>query len=201
MIFHRSTPPRVYKQYKNYQSQLRKDFCNRCAYCFRHEKHFGGVGNGQIDHFLPETLCLSTGQNELVYAYTNLFWACAECNGSKHESWPNPEEEALGFRFVDPTKENTHNHWTFQSDGQLKPLSNAGRYTIEEIVLWRDDLVRWRRETYDALQRVERLKTKLQNPSLSAQDKEDFHMELREKILNLYPMPISRPKKKRSFRF
>ena len=130
MIFPRSVPARLFKVYGDYKPQLRKDFMCRCAYCLRHEYHFGGEANGQIDHFYPAAEFKRTRQPHLSYTYSNLFWSCGECNNTKRESWPDAAESALGLRFVDSTQENTDDHWEVLPTGDIKALTPAGEYTI-----------------------------------------------------------------------
>jgi hypothetical protein len=193
MIFPRTVPTRVYKNYHDYKPLLRRDFLNRCAYCLRHEFHFGGEANGQIDHFYPAAEFKRTGQPHLSYAYSNLFWSCGECNNIKRESWPDASEASLGFRFVDSTQEDTDEHWEVLPTGEIRALTPAGEYTIDIILLWRDDLVRWRRSIMESRQRIERLKEKMSNRLLTAEDRSEFHEQMRREILFVYPHPFDRP--------
>ena len=200
MIFSRTVPLRLSRTYRDYQPQLRKDFLNRCAYCLRHEFHFGGEANGQIDHFCPAAVFNRTGQHHLSYTYANLFWSCAECNNTKRESWPNAAELARGLRFVDATQEDTDDHWEVSATGEIKALTPAGEYTIDTILLWRDDLVRWRCAIIEAWQRIERLKEKIDDPSLTAEDRTEFHEQMRRDILFVSPHPFDRTHKKQPLR-
>lgn len=193
MIFPRTVPTRLSKTYSDYKPQLREDFLNRCAYCLRHEVHFGGEASGQIDHLCPAAEFKRMGQPHLSYTYSNLFWSCGECNNTKRESWPDATETALGFRFVDSTQEDTDEHWEVLPTGEIKALTRAGEYTIDMILLWRDDLVRWRRNVVEARQRIERLKDKIGSRSLTAEDKREFHEQMRRDILFVYPHPFDRP--------
>ena len=194
MIFLRTPVTRVFKDYRAYRHALRQTFLNRCAYCLRHEVDFGGEANGNIDHFCPQAVCEASGRPELVYTYSNLFWSCAECNNIKRESWPVAAERVLGMRFVDATLEDTDDHWEVLPNGEITARTPAGEYTIETILLWRDDLVRWRREMLEARGRIERLKAKIEDPALTPADKAEYHEALRRDILSVYPHPFDRPR-------
>ena len=198
MIFPRTEPSLTSKSYNDYKGDLRRDFTNHCAYCLRHERHFGGEANGQIDHFYPASQFKASGQLEQSYKYSNLFWSCLECNQCKLESWPDAAETKLGLRFVDSTLEDTDDHWEVSSLGELTHLTPAGEYTIDILLLWRDDLVRWRREMLEAKLRIAELRKLIRDPNLIAQDKEEFSVELREKTLFIHPHPFNRPSRKES---
>lgn len=135
MIFSRTYPATTSKNYHDYKEPLRKDFLNRCAYCLRHEYHFGGEANGQIDHFFPVAEFKKSNQPEFSYTYSNLFWSCGECNNTKQESWPDAAEQDLGLRFIDSSLENTDDHWEVFPNGEINALTPAGDYTIDIILL------------------------------------------------------------------
>lgn len=193
MIFPRIPAGRVYKDYHAYKPLLRRTFLNRCAYCLRHEAHFGGEANGQIDHLCPAAEFQRLDRPELGYAYANLFWSCGECNHFKRDAWPDAAESALGFRFVDSTEEDTDQHWEVLPTGEIKALTPAGRWTIGMVSLWRDDLVRWRREVLEAEQRINRLKDKIDHSLLTPEVKRELHEQMRREILFVSPHPLDRP--------
>ena len=199
MIFPRTIPAHTSKDYNEYKENLRRDFTNRCAYCLRHEHHFGGEANGQIDHFFPEAEFKALGQLEYSYTYSNLFWSCAECNQAKSYSWPDATEASLGLGFVDSTKENTDDHWEVSPTGELTALTPVGEYTIDIVLLWRLDLVRWRRGMLEAKTRIEEIKILLCDPNLTPQDKGELSLELRAKPFLFTPtLLIDRLEKKAS---
>lgn len=153
MIFSRSVPPRVYADYTRYRPLLRADFRYRCAYCLMHEFHLGGEAGCDIDHHRPRNG--PRARPDLVNVYENLYWCCRECNQNKGDEWPTPEQYAAGRRFLDPCREEDDHdlHWRTLPDGSLEPLTPAGEYTIDCLMLWRDLLVfhrarclRWQRE-------------------------------------------------------
>lgn len=137
MIFRRSDPPRRYRDYTRYRKRLRADFQHRCAYCLTHESHFGGEANFSIDHYRPRRGLYA--RPDLENVYTNLYWTCRECNENKADHWPRPEEEAQGFRWIDPCEAwGDHDlHWKIDSDGTIRWLTPIGEYTIIELRLHR----------------------------------------------------------------
>ena len=193
MIFPRTDPPRVSKTYRYYRPYLRRDFLNRCAYCLRHEFHFGGEANGQIDHFCPQAEFEKTGELHLRYTYTNLFWSCGECNNTKEETWPSHDELKRELRFVDSSRENTDQHWEVLPTGEIRPLTQAGRFTIDMVLLWRDDLNYWRKSIIDAIKRVERLQERLNDSSLTLKDRSELQEQLNRDTFFLSPAPFNRP--------
>jgi len=144
MIFRRSQPARLYRDYTEYRALLRQDFHYRCAYCLTHEYFVGGEAGCTIDHHRP--LRGPHARPDLLAEYTNLYWCCRECNENKGDIWPSPEEYARGYRFLDPCQpEDDHDrHWHVLPDGILDPLTPTGEYTIERLKLWRPQLQHYR---------------------------------------------------------
>jgi hypothetical protein len=119
-------------RYSAARNCLRLEFTFSCAYCLSAEslvapaERFGGF---EIDHFVPQKL-----RKDLVHAYTNLIWSCAECNGVKRQTWPTDGEVAAGFRFVDPTVEPLAAHLAIVGC-LVQPLTTAGKYMVEVLTL------------------------------------------------------------------
>jgi hypothetical protein len=132
---------RSYADYTRYRPFLRQDFRYRCAYCLTHEFYLGGEAGCTIDHYRPQSGPFA--RPDLISVYENLYWCCHECNQNKGATWPTSEELLAGRRFLDPCRsEDDHDlHWTVVSDGTLSPRTPAGTYTIEQLLLWRDQLV------------------------------------------------------------
>lgn len=198
MIFIRSIPPRRYRDYTRYRSLLRRDFQYRCAYCLTHERYLGGEAGCAIDHHRPQQGPYA--RPDLVSEYRNLYWTCRECNDNKSDTWPGPEEAARGMEFLDPCiPGGDHNlHWRTISNGSVEPLTPVGEYTIENLMLWRDQLRyhrarlhRWQRDR-DEL--VGLLARKKMSPEVRAR------LEARILDLNEYlePLVFDRPRSRRS---
>lgn len=137
MIFRRSVPPRRYRDYTRYRKRLRADFRYRCAYCLTQEHHFGGEANFNIDHHHPRRGHYA--RPDLENVYTNLYWTCRECNENKADHWTSPEDEAQGFRWIDPCEDwGDHDlHWKITSEGTIHWLTPIGEYTIIMLRLHR----------------------------------------------------------------
>jgi len=183
MIFTRSIPPEQFKQYESYKPYLRKDFEYCCAYCLRPETNFGGEACGEIDHLCPQSV-----DEGLVCEYTNLYWSCRECNSNKGRIWPSAEEMAVGKGFVDPCNDDLLEHYIFEDTGKITTLSSLGEYSVDAMLLWRDSLVNWRRDSIEAFKEIIRIEALLQNPTISVEVREAYRH-----VLNGYKKAISPP--------
>jgi len=183
MIFTRSIPPKNFRQYENYKPYLRVDFEYCCAYCLRPEANFGEEACGEIDHFCPQSVA-----DDLICEYTNLYWSCRECNSNKAEDWPDADEIANGKRFVDPCKDDLTEHYSFEESGKIIPLTPQAEYSINSMLLWRDSLVNWRRETIEAFKEMNRIELLLKDPRVHTEVR-----ELNERILGDYKKKINPP--------
>ena len=145
MVFVRRILSRAYADYTRYRPFLRQDFQHRCAYCLTHEFYLGGEAGCEIDHHRPQRG--SYARPDLANVYENLYWCCRECNQNKGDAWPRPEELAEGRRFLDPCRtEDDHDlHWESRPDGSIAPRTPTGEYTIDRLLLWREQLVSLRR--------------------------------------------------------
>lgn len=124
-------PPRA-SDHRAYRACLRADFRHWCAYCLADETEIGpgsAFGQFEIDHFRPQK---PFGHLRTIYG--NLYWSCSACNRFKKQTWPDEDEERLGYRFVDPCEDTPFEH--MQIEGQLVVgKTRAGAYTIKEINL------------------------------------------------------------------
>lgn len=69
--------------------------------------------------------------------------AWGPCNRSKGNKWPTVEEEALGFRFLNPTVERDYGIHLFEDPESHKivGLTPAGRYHLRRLALNTEHLV------------------------------------------------------------
>jgi uncharacterized protein (TIGR02646 family) len=130
----RHTPPPA--TFSAYRDCLRLEFEFTCAYCLSTEREAAEgeeYGGFEIEHFKPK------GRDEfrkLRHVYSNLLWSCHACNRAKRDKWPSKKERALGYRFVDPSKEALGHSLTLQgAQVQAVNASAAGTYMIDEIRL------------------------------------------------------------------
>ena len=198
MFFTRSVPKRRYRDYTRYRDLLRRDFRYRCAYCLIHEFHNGGAANFAIDHHRP--IRGAYARPDLAGEYKNLYWCCSECNQNKADRWPAPQQEALGFRWIDPCELwGDHDlHWQITYDGEIKWLTPAGEYTIRMLMLHkREDL----KAHWSKLQRIatlrDRLTEALTQEQLSSALTETIQQQIAELSDFLEPPVFSRPRRER----
>lgn len=139
------------KGYNQYRACLRLEFAHRCVYCLTAESEVRPVrrhAGFEIDHFRPRARF-----PKLEARYSNLYWACPECNRVKAQKWPVPEEVRRGYRFVDPCKDAPSDHLETQGD-RVVGKTRAGAYTIDEIQLNSIVHVRRRADRRVMLQRL-----------------------------------------------
>ena len=142
MQFNRNPAVPKLARYDQYRPYLRTDFRRHCAYCTGHEDEWGGEDHFEIDHHRPKSK-----NPELEHEYSNLYYCCRGCNkkGAKGEHWPSDALLAAGFRFFDPVAENADGlHFAETADGTLRQLNNVGVYSIENLRLNREALVKLR---------------------------------------------------------
>ncbi|MGC4043643.1 MAG: hypothetical protein QM758_07535 [Armatimonas sp.] len=149
MVFARRMLTRSFADYTRYRPFLRQDFQYRCAYCLTHEFYLGGEAGCTIDHHRPQHGLFA--RPDLVNVYENLYWCCHECNQNKGDTWPTPDELAEGRRFLDPclTEDDHDLHWETMPDGTITPQTPAGDYTIDQLMLWREQLTYLRQRQGD----------------------------------------------------
>ena len=188
MTFTRSDP-RKFNRYETYKRFLRQDFEYCCAYCLRPEANFGGEACGEIDHFCPQSV-----DEKLITVYANLYWSCRECNSNKGEDWPDANQLAKGHCFVDPCKDDISNHYIFAENGKITAITSQAEYSIDSMLLWRDSLVVWRRETIEAFKEILRIEPLLKNPNLSQETYQAQAALLQELKKKIDPPVIDRAK-------
>lgn len=147
----RGSDPGPFAKYGDYKPHLQPLFRSRCAYCISHEEVMSGYDAMEVDHFRPRS---RPEFEHLKKEWTNLYYACRLCNGNggKSNHWPTTEQNALGFRFIDPCEEDPDDHIRLTRHPKtdelswLRPLTPAGQYTIDKIRLNRKQLVDMRRK-------------------------------------------------------
>jgi uncharacterized protein (TIGR02646 family) len=193
MIFQRSQPRRQYRDYARHRPQLRRDFHYRCAYCLTHEYYLGGEAGCCIDHFRPVKGAYARPDLETDYA--NLYWCCRECNENKADTWPSPEQEARGERFLDPCcpDDDPELHYLVLPNGSLEPLTQAGLYTIRQLKLWRPQLQYQRALLYGLREEETTFLRLLVEKDMNSERRELLERRLAEIRLGLEPPAFDRP--------
>ena len=194
MIFHRSVPPRRYRDYRRYRALLRRDFQYRCAYCLTHERYLGGEAGCTIDHHRPRQG--PHARPDLASAYANLYWTCRECNDNKSDTWPDPEDYERGLKFLDPcTPEGDHDrHWRALPNGSLQAFTVTGEYTIEMLQLWRDQLKYHRTHLYRWQQQRDELVELLARKRMALKVRVRLEAQIMELTELLEPPIFDRPR-------
>jgi HNH endonuclease len=124
-IIRKQKPPPGTTRFKRY---LRIDFQFCCAYCHIHEG-FLRVSDFGVEHFRPKAAF-----KNLKYRYSNLLYACNDCNRIKREIWPNREEKLVGFRFLNPCFDHFEEHLEIsEATGLATPKTPAGRYFVAHL--------------------------------------------------------------------
>lgn len=132
--------PYGYVNYGSYKEWLRDEFQFRCVFCLHREKwERRGWRVFQIDHIIPKSIDPS---RECLYE--NLQYVCDSCNG--HKSTKD---------LPDPCRFDYSQHYQFEDDGRVTPLTESGEMYIEILELDDPDLVRYRRKVVATLRQLE----------------------------------------------
>lgn len=116
------------KPYRSYLKNLREDFGYICGYCGKSE--LVTKNTFEIDHFIPKRLA-----PERENDYSNLVYACYECNRKKAGKWPSENKDIQifnGLGFVDPATEEYDNHLERSDAGDIVGKTITGKYMVED---------------------------------------------------------------------
>ena len=117
------------KNNKDFKPFLRDEFDCRCAYCLVPEGEIGGSKSFQVDHYKPKSIFPS-----LATTYTNLFYACRDCNAYKAAYWHGLLQKALGKFIINPCDHDPDEHLN-RSAELWEGLSSAGKWNITRLRL------------------------------------------------------------------
>lgn len=115
------------KPYSKHRENLRNDFGRICGYCGKSE--LVTKNSFEIDHFIPQRLA-----PEKTEDYTNLVYACYECNRKKSGKWPSEDKNVQfidGKGFVDPASDEYDNNLVRDDGGNIIGVTDAGKYMVE----------------------------------------------------------------------
>lgn len=129
-----------YKSSEN-KAALIKASQGKCMYCESRVTH---TYYGDVEHIVPKSV-----KAELEFAWDNLGYVCAVCNGSKSNSY-NEDLEILNPYIEDPSDH------LVAAGSILYPLrgSQKGELTILDVNLNRLDLVQQRHDLLDRINRA-----------------------------------------------
>jgi hypothetical protein len=115
--------PVGYSSYAQFRPWLRDEFCFRCAYCLRREVWAFQDSDFELDHDVAKSLA-----PELCCEYTNLVYACHNCNKRKGKKrLPSPSAVAYGACMEVSMAGNTV--------GEIRALNDNGVRLIDELSL------------------------------------------------------------------
>jgi hypothetical protein len=108
----------------------------------QHVDMLGGVEHLEVDHFDPAR------KNDYIQQYDNLFPAKRACNNKKRASWPTPEEQNAGIRFLNCCKERDYDVHIFEDPDthEVWGCTPEGRYHVRNLGLNSRNLVEARAE-------------------------------------------------------
>jgi uncharacterized protein (TIGR02646 family) len=110
----------------------------KCAYCESHVTH---VYPGDVEHVIAKA-----AKPELIFEWTNLTYACAACNGRKHDYY-NEHQPLLNPVHDDPTQ-----HLGFYGFFCVHRCNDQkGQLTVLLLELNRSDLLDRRRERLEKI--------------------------------------------------
>ncbi len=134
-------PPRL-GSYRAYKPYLRTEFYGTCVYC-RKPDRFGDPDEFGVDHYRPKSHFPS-----LKTEYSNLFYACNPCNRRKGDYWPQAQQPFI----PNPCEHAMFDHLRSSSDGQVIAHSEAGRWTIDLLLLNESTRVEFRKAILGAIE-------------------------------------------------
>lgn len=115
--------PAGYTRYAHFRPWLRDEFCFRCVYCLRREVWAHHENDFELDHDVAQSLA-----PELCRDYTNLVFACHNCNKRKgNKSLPSVSDVAYGA-CMEVSMTGTH-------VGEIRALNDDGIRLIDELSL------------------------------------------------------------------
>lgn len=130
-------------QHSQIKLALKKLFNGKCAYC---ESRITHIDYGHIEHFHPKNG--PHARPDLTFEWSNLFLACAVCNGAEFKSDQFPDS-SQGGPLVNPCDDQPAEHFVFEYDSAAK-LANVisktprGDVTIKTLGLNRVELREYR---------------------------------------------------------
>lgn len=111
--------PQGYSSYAHLRPWLRDEFDFRCIYCLKREQWCFQLNDFELDHQVAQSIA-----PELCREYTNLVYACHNCNHRKGNRWlPSPDKVAYGSCVE------------VLADGRIVARNDDGVRLIDELAL------------------------------------------------------------------
>ncbi len=142
--------PTGYSTYRHYRPWLRDEFCFRCVYCLRREAWAFHDSDFELDHDVAQSIA-----PELCKEYTNLVYACHNCNKRKgNRNLPSPSDVGYGA-CMEVLMAGT-------DSGKINALNDDGTRIIDELSLDARKITEMRRKYIGMIRTFE----KYDKPSL-----------------------------------
>ncbi len=178
------TCKKSYSNYKSYKPFLKKDFCNRCAYCNLSDADI--TTYFEVDHFVPKSAFMKIrGCEYLEYDYVNLIYSCPNCNRAKADLYDGdiynrPYDNDLLY---DPVKIDYNEIFYRDKHGTISSRDSKGKEMIIALKLYRPiHNLAWICEQLNEL--IQALEVKIDNETES--EKKRMLSEAKDKLLDYY---------------
>lgn len=141
--------PQGYSSYTHHRPWLRDEFDFRCVYCLKREQWCFHLGEFELDHQVAQSIA-----PVLCKEYTNLVYACHNCNHRKGaKRLPSPEQVAYGACLEVFTRG--------RRIGEIEPLNDDGVRLIDELGLDQEKITRTRRQYIMTIRSLEKRERKV----------------------------------------
>ncbi|MCB1226923.1 MAG: HNH endonuclease [Verrucomicrobiales bacterium] len=136
--------PAGYSTYQQFRPWLRDEFCFRCVYCLRREVWAFQDSDFELDHDVARSIA-----PELCRDYTNLVYACHNCNKRKgSKRLPSVSDVAYGACMEVAT--------SGTSVGEIHALNDDGVRLIDELSLDGEKITATRRRYIEMIRSLEK---------------------------------------------
>jgi len=143
--------PRQFRMYRSYKRYLQTEFSRVCVYCRQPDSSAPSLIY-HVDHYRPKSIAKFS---HLSCTYSNLYYACANCNVRKSTDWP--ADESKGPYVVNPCDHEMMKHLRFDpTTGKVEALSNFGAHTETLLQLNDDARVKYRLGTLKTIELYQR---------------------------------------------
>ncbi|MCX6186214.1 MAG: HNH endonuclease [Bacteroidetes bacterium] len=134
-----SSKPETGRYYSDWKEPLSIEGKEQCVYCAININSFGGIRNFHVEHYRPK---VKDKFPELEHEYSNLFFACAICNGFKSDDWKNePSENFDNDSYPDPSKVDYSDFLFINPLDLVESNLITGKYIIQKLFLNRPQLI------------------------------------------------------------
>ena len=130
--------------YAAWKPELAEEGFHQCVYCAIDDNTFGGIRNYHVEHYRPKSLAQF---KHLKDEFTNLFYACAVCNGFKGDDWKDNDSDALGLiGYPNPSQIDYADIFVVDdTSGLVTGKVVSSKYIAKRLCLNRPQLISYRR--------------------------------------------------------